>query len=423
MVFPRRSDKRSVRSHNVFSELIKVLKNTSKRFKVMIVRNSMRNFVNTVNPYNSIYIKNLGASETEIGMLSAISAGFGALFAIITGWIADRRDKKKIYLFGSFVGLLVPLVYFMTDVWILLICAFALEGFRIGVILPAWSAMYANSVENNVRGTVYGIANTLMILPTIIAPIIGGLIVTHFGGLTIDGIRPLYVMQLITLILTWIYVFIFLKREHNEPNPDSKLLFVTFIKDYKDILAIKGAKIWLTMKMLGAVSVGLVGPFWILYAANILNASSMTIALMLTSRLLVHLLLSPFIGRLVDKFSRKKMIVGGRFIMFIAVGIFLLSSGDPSIMIGSWAIWGISNACFVAWNTQMVEMVPNSHRARWIAMDHAAFNLLSIPAAILGGYLWETISPISPFLIMLIVDGGLRMPMIYFGVPETAKKA
>ncbi len=423
MVFPRQSDKRSVRSYNVFSELIKVLKNTSKRFKVMIVRNSMRNFVNTVNPYNSIYIKNLGASETEIGMLSAISAGFGALFAIITGWIADRRDKKKIYLFGSFVGLLVPLVYFMTDVWILLICAFALEGFRIGVILPAWSAMYANSVKNNVRGTVYGIANTLMILPTIIAPIIGGLIVTHFGGLTIDGIRPLYVMQLITLIITWIYVFIFLKREHNEPNPDSKLLFVTFLKDYKDILAIKGAKTWLTMKMLGAVSVGLVGPFWILYAANILNASSMTIALMLTSRLLVHLLLSPFMGKLVDKFSRKKMIVGARFIMFIAVGIFLLSSGDPSIMIGSWAIWGISNACFVAWNVQMVEMVPNSHRARWVAMDHAAFNLLSIPAAILGGYLWETLGPISPFLIMLIVDGGLRMPMIYFGVPETAKKA
>jgi len=282
--------------------------------------------------------------------------------------------------------------------------------------------MYANSVDNNVRGTVYGIANTLMILPTIIAPLIGGLVVTYFGGLTVEGIRPLYIMQLVTLILTWIYVFKFLEREQNGPNPDSKLSLTTFLRDYKDILAIKGAKIWLMMKMLGAVSVGLVGPFWILYAATVLNASSITIAFMLTSRLLVRLVLSPFIGRLVDKFSRKKMIVGARLIMYVAVGIFLLSSGDPSIMIGSWAIWGVANASFVAWEAQMVEMVPNSHRARWVAMDHSALNLLSIPAAILGGYLWETLGPISPFLLMLIVDGGLRMPMIYFGIPETAKK-
>lgn len=149
----------------------------------------------------------------------------------------------------------------------------------------------------------------------------------------------------------------------------------------------------------------------------------MTIALMLTSRLVVRLLLSPFIGSLVDKFSRKKIIVGARFIMFVAIGIFLLSTGDPGVMIVSWAIWGVSNACFVAWEAHMVEMVPNSHRARWVAMDHSAFNLLSVPAAILGGYLWETHGPIFPFLLMIIVDGGLRMPMIHFGVPEISNKA
>jgi MFS family permease len=388
----------------------------------MIVRNSLRNFVDALNPYNSIYINSLGASEIQIGILTAISSGLGAFFAMATGWIADRRDKKTIFLIGALLGLFVPLVYLVADVWVWLICAFAFEGVRIGVILPAWSAMYANSIENNVRGTVYGIANTLTILPTILAPLIGGVVVTHFGGLTVDGIRPLYVMQFVTLLLTWVYVFKFLKREHSNRTPDNELLFSMFLKDYKTILTIKGAKTWLTMKMLGAVSVGLAGPFWILYAATVLQASSLTIAFMVTSRLLTHLIFSPFIGRLVDQFSRKKLIVGARFIMFGAVVIFLYSSGNPTVMIGSWAIWGISNACFVAWDIQMVEMVPNSFRARWVAMDHSAFHLLSIPAAILGGYLWETLGPISPFLLMIIIDGGLRMPMIYFGVPETIRK-
>ena len=64
---------------NVVSDILQILKNTSKRFKVMRVRMNLRNFMENVNPYNSIYVKVLGATETQIGVLTAISSGFGAV--------------------------------------------------------------------------------------------------------------------------------------------------------------------------------------------------------------------------------------------------------------------------------------------------------------------------------------------------------
>jgi len=85
--------------------------------------------------------------------------------------------------------------------------------------------MYANRVKNGVRGTVYGIANILFILPAIIALIIGGFIVTSFGGLTASGIRLLYTMQSVTLLLTWIFVFKFFEGENNALTRNSKLSF------------------------------------------------------------------------------------------------------------------------------------------------------------------------------------------------------
>ena len=48
--------------------------------------------------------------------------------------------------------------------------------------------------------------------------------------------------------------------------------------------------------------------------------------------------------------------------------------------------------------------------------------LLSAPAAILGGFLWESVTPMMPFLLMILIDAGVRMPLIYFLVPESKRE-
>ena len=52
----------------------------------------------------------------------------------------------------------------------------------------------------------------------------------------------------------------------------------------------------------------------------------------------------------------------------------------------------------------------------------ASFNLLSAPAAILGGLLRVSATPMMPFLLMIVIDAGVMMTLIYFLVPEIKKR-
>jgi hypothetical protein len=53
------------------------------------------------------------------------------------------------------------------------------------------------------------------------------------------------------------------------------------------------------------------------------------------------------------------------------------------------------------------------------ALSNAAFNALAVPASILGGFLWDRVSPAAPFVLMIFIDGCVRMPMVHRLVPES----
>ena len=173
------------------------------------------------------------------------------------------------------------------------------------------------------------------------------------------------------------------------------------------------------MKSLGSLSIGLAGPFWMVFAATVHGASAMTIAYMVTARNLINILVSPLAGRLTDNIGRKKMIIGGRLLMYVATTIFLLLGKNPVALVLAWVVMGISDSTGVAWQAQEVEMVYHSQRARMTALSVAAFNALAVPASILGGWLWDSVSPLAPFIFMTLVDGLIRMPIIYLYVPDS----
>ena len=42
--------------------------------------------------------------------------------------------------------------------------------------------------------------------------------------------------------------------------------------------------------------------------------------------------------------------------------------------------------------------------------------VMAVPASILGDFLWDNVSPMHPFIIMIRIDGLVRMPIIHFFV-------
>lgn len=46
---------------------------------------------------------------------------------------------------------------------------------------------------------------------------------------------------------------------------------------------------------------------------------------------------------------------------------------------------------------------------------------MAVQASILGGFLWDNVSPMYPFIIMILIDDLGGMPIIHFLVPEGSK--
>jgi MFS family permease len=390
-------------------------------FRVMMVRASVANFVVNMNPYNSIYVFALGASGTELGLLTSIGLALTAISALLTGWLADRGDKKGIFLAGAAAGIMVPLTYDLSPSWGWLSLAFIVSGVADGIVQPSWTAMYANSVSNRARGTVYGLANVFILSPILFAGLIGGAIVSRSGGLTATGIRPVYWVQVALLLAVWIYIWRFL-RLRGQADDGRPLSLRGMLEDYREVLSIGGARSWVLMKSLGSISIGMAGPFWMLYASVVWRASAMTIAYMVTARSLTQIVLSPLSGRMTDAIGRKRMIIGGRIVMYIASVIFLFGGGGWSLL-PAWVLMGVNDATGIAWSAKEVELVGEKQRARMTALSTGAFNLLAVPASILGGYLWDSVGHIAPFIVMVLIDGCLRMPIVYKYVPESEKAA
>jgi DHA1 family multidrug resistance protein-like MFS transporter len=140
---------------------------------------------------------------------------------------------------------------------------------------------------------------------------------------------------------------------------------------------------------------------------------------MVTARSVVNILLSPLSGRLTDSIGRKWMILSGRVVMYVATLVFLFLGSSEIYLILAWVLMGVTDSTNVAWQAQEVELVNHTQRARMTALSVAAFNLLAVPSSVLGGWLWDSINPLAPFIIMFVVDGFIRMPIVYKYIPDS----
>ena len=113
------------------------------------------------------------------------------------------------------------------------------------------------------------------------------------------------------------------------------------------------------------------------------------------------------------------MIIYGRIVMYIATAIFLVLGRNDIFLILAWVLMGLSDSTGVAWQAQEAELVNHTQRARMTALSVSAFNLLAVPASILGGWLWDSVNPLAPFVVMAVVDGLIRMPIVYKYVPDS----
>lgn len=244
------------------------------------------------------------------------------------------------------------------------------------------------------------------------------LLITEFGGLSAQGIRPLYFVQFLGLMI----IFLFTYKIFTEPkrSQSSRPPQTNFVADLQEVLK-QGTMVkhWILYISIATIPMYLTTTFVPLYAAEMKNADQYIISGMTTATTIVPLLLSIPIGWLADRFGRKKVIYLGTPIYCLSF-LLLIYAPDSTTLLLSGVFQGFFMLIAVTQGAMTAELVPTPLLGRWHGLLGLFRGLVSVIAPAIGGVIWEVLSPESVF-IFLILTQFLRL-FLLLPIPETLEK-
>jgi MFS family permease len=391
-----------------------------RNYRVAITRSAASSFLaGLTTQYSSIYTVALGADSVTLGTINSIGSGISALISTPVGWLADRYGIKPFYLLG--IGLLAggTLIYALAPTWEVIIAAVILFSIAMRLTGTGCSVICADSVENEDRATAQNLCVTFSSIASLIAPLIAAHLVTLYGGLNAQGIRPLYYLRFAGYGLVLVFVAVQLREPRRirraEAGADPG-----FISEFRQLFEGGGPLWrWVIVASLTGLPMAMTSPFLQLFAHQVKGADQYLLGIMTTAAVLVRLVFGIPLGRLADKIGRKKVV----FLLtplWYASSLLLVFSFSSATLILAGALQTFYAISSGATSAMTMELVPVERMGKWSGVLGLFRGLVTIPAPLIGGLIWRELGPMYVFLVPLAVDLLLRIPLLTT-IPETLR--
>jgi MFS family permease len=126
------------------------------------------------------------------------------------------------------------------------------------------------------------------------------------------------------------------------------------------------------------------------------------------------------VGRLADRIGRK-LVIYLLTPLWYASNLFLAFSPGPIVLVLSAALLAFYNISTGATNAMTLELLPLEQQGKWGGLLSLFTGLVTIPAPIIGGLIWRELGPMYVFIIPIVFDLFLRVPLLAT-VPETLRR-
>jgi len=361
--------------------------------------------------YFSLYVFELGGTETTIGIIQALGSASYIFAIIIGGQIADLYGRKKLLGLMTLTSGLSHILLAIAPSWQLLAVAVTIVNLC-WVAEPAFWAMLADSIDERHRGIAFSVFSCINFLPWAVMPYLGGFLIDVKGVLTV--MRWMYFVLAFLGVAAGILRLLFLEETLPQMRIEgSKASFKSLRRVIAETLKAH-FEIWLSMPrsvlalaltyMIWSFESGLVEPYWIVYAKEEIGLTSTEWGTIIVAGNIVSLLFKLFlVGRVLDKFQRRKVLLMILTFDSFNYVLFILCRDFPqTILLWIYAsiIWSFYEATY---SSIEADLVPKERRGRTYAAFGIAWSAFSIPASIIGGIIYEQVSPQLSFILAFIV--------------------
>jgi len=394
------------------------IKRQKRNYSVAITRSAASSFLgNLTAQYDSIYTVGLGADSVLLGTIGSIANAISTLVSTPIGWLVDRYGIKRFYVLAMGLMAAGALVYALAPSWQWIIAATILLSVAMRLTGTGCSVISSDSVRNRDRATAQNLCVSIASIASLIAPLVAAYLITLSGGLSTEGIRPLYYIRFVGYGFVLIFVVLQL-REPNRSRTDEVRASASFIGDFKQLFAGQTLlRRWVVVAALTGLPMAMTSPFMQFYAHEVKGADQYLLGIMTTAAVLTRLAFGIPLGRLADRVGRKKVIYLLAPLWYAANLLLVFSTNSATLVLSAslQTFYAVSSGMTSA---MTLELVPTERMGKWSGALGLFRGLVAIPAPAIGGLIWRELGPRYVFLIPLVIDLVLRLSLLTT-LPET----
>ena len=393
----------------------------SRNFKVLLVRDIINRLLgNIAGPYSTIYFKLLGAGAVEIGLLNSISSIVRMMLSIPSGLLTDRVKRlKSLYIIGRVLSLPISLIYAFAQSWHIFLVTRVWGTIAGRLTMPVMNIISIESLSNRDRVSGLAIRRTITSAVGLVAPMLGAYLITYFGGLgNENSFRPLFIIQFLVGLTTFLLLLFYLAEPKIERTRTESGILRSTIDIFKEF---PGLKRFLLLNAINSFFSGIRQPFRILYFYEIKNANAFILGLQGTISTAITLMLSVPMSKFTDKIGRKRSAYISQGIYALCVLSALLTPQSIPMLLLLYSFFSALGGTFrIGWDAFQQEYIPLEVRGRWSGISTLIGALISIPAPIIGGILWN-LNPDYAWILGIIHYVFITIP-IMMTIPEKKEK-
>ena len=340
-----------------------------------------------VYPLVPLFLANiLGVNKSVIGLIEGIAESTASLLKVFSGWYSDRIGRRKGLMgVGYAVSVLSRPLIALAVIWQHILASRFIDRLGKGIRTAPRDAIIAESSDPEVMGRAFGFHRAMDTSGAVIGPALAFFMLNVFAG----DFRKVFWVSMIPGIIA-VLLIVFLIKEKKKALPERherpKLTLAHFDWRFKFFLIIT------TLFAIGNSS----DVFLILRSQQLGIATAMIPVVYLTFNLVYALSAIPA-GIAADKFGKKKVVLVG-FILFALIYYGFAVAGSSA---AAWALFGLYGVFMgLTEGVQkafLTTIIPPDFKATAFGVYNTAIGLALFPASLIGGWLWDRVSPAATF--------------------------
>lgn len=354
-------------------------------------------------PILPMFITALGGTGLWIGLIGGVRDSVSSLLKVIGGYWSDKTGKRKIFLIIGYLSSPISRFFLsLSQMWQHILLFSGLERVGKGIRTAPRDAIIADSMPEE-RGKGFGIHRALDSLGAIL------------GSVTVFLLFWLFALQFKSIILIAALVaslslipLYFVKDQKRKPQDITLKIGIKSLS--------KPLKLFILISSLFALA-NFSYMFFVLRAKEFFTGRlsvGVPILLYILFNIFYTIFAIPF-GILSDKIGREKVILLGYFLFSLTCLGFTLFNSLPAFIL-LFALYGIVYAILEGNQRAFVSDL-SAKDLRGIALGtfHTTIGLVTLPAGLIAGALWQSIAPEATFIYGSIISFTSVLLLILFG--------